>query len=186
MTRMTLTTLFVLVTLGLSGSAGADQRYERRVIRDGASGSRRSNPPPPAVGVHRQPPPPFVRRQPPPPAVGQRQPPPPAVGGQRRANPDPPHYHIGGGMLIERVNPQSVYPGDTIEIRGERFDSFQGDKIVAINNGRVRSVRVVSWLDNLIRVRIPNDFNPGSYRVLVYNDGSFGTSSNSVGLDIRQ
>jgi hypothetical protein len=115
-----------------------------------------------------------------------RQPPPPAVPGRRRAIPDPPHYHTSGGMLIERVNPHAAYAGDIIEIRGERFDSFQGDKIVAINHGRVTSVRVLSWSDNLIRVRIPNHFDAGGYRVLVYYDDSLRTSSNSVELDVRR
>ena len=89
-------------------------------------------------------------------------------------------------MLIERVSPHAVYAGDIVEIRGERFDSFQGNKILAINHGRVNSVRVLSWSDNLIRVRIPNYLNAGSYRVLVYYDDSFRTSSNSVELDIRR
>ena len=87
-------------------------------------------------------------------------------------------------MLIERVNPRAATVGDIIEIRGERFDSFQGNKIVAINHGRVNSVRVLSWSDNLIRVQIPNYLDAGNYRVLVYYDDSFRTSSNSVELDI--
>ena len=212
MNRMTSTTLIFLVIAGLCQSAGADERYERRAIPDGASRSRRSNPPPPAVGVHRrQPAPPAVgvhrrppappaigigRRKPAPPAVGvyrgqppppviRRQPPPPAVAGRPGIIPDPPHYHTGGGMLIDSVNPQAATVGDIIEIRGERFDSFQGNKIVAINQGRVNSVRVLSWSDNLIRVRIPEYLNAGSCRVLVYYDDSFRTSSNSVELDIR-
>ena len=89
-------------------------------------------------------------------------------------------------MLIKRVSPHAVRTGDTIEIRGERFDSFQGNKIVAINHGRVNSVRVLSWSDNLIRVRIPNYLDAGNYRVLVYYDDSFRTSSNSVDLDIQR
>jgi hypothetical protein len=89
-------------------------------------------------------------------------------------------------MLVERVSPRAVYPGDIIEIRGERFDSFQGNKIVAINQGRVNAVRVLFWSDNLIRVRIPNYLNSGSHRVLVYYDDSFRTSSNSVELDIMR
>ena len=89
-------------------------------------------------------------------------------------------------MLIERVSPHAVRTGDIIEIRGERFDSFQGNKIVAINHGRVNSVRVLSWSDNLIRVRIPNYLDAGNYRVLVYYDDSFRTSSNSVDLEIQR
>ena len=200
MNRMTATTLLFLVIVGLCQSAGADERYERRAIPDGASRSRRSNPPPPAIGIHRRgPAPPAVgidRRQPAPPAVGvyrrqppppviRRQPPPPAVPARPRVIPDPPHYYTGGGMLIDSVNPRAATVGDIIAIRGERFDSFQGNKIVAINQGRVNPARVLSWSDNLIRVRIPNYLNAGSCRVLVYYDDSFRTSSNSVELDIR-
>jgi hypothetical protein len=87
-------------------------------------------------------------------------------------------------MFIERVTPHAVHTGDVIDIRGDRFDTFQGNKIVAINNGGVTSVRVLSWSDNLIRVRIPNHFNPGSYRVLVYYDDSYRTSSNSVEVTV--
>jgi hypothetical protein len=45
---------------------------------------------------------------------------------------------------------------------------------------------VLSWSDNLIRVRIPNYLDAGNYRVLVYYDDSFRTSSNSVDLDIQR
>jgi hypothetical protein len=112
------------------------------------------------------------------------QPPPPARGIRRRVIPDPPHYHTGGGMLIDRVKPFAVHRGDIVEIRGSRFDSFQGNKIVGVNLGRVNPVPVISWSDDLIRVRIPNHLNAGSYRVLIYYDDSFRTSSNSVELDI--
>lgn len=88
-------------------------------------------------------------------------------------------------MLIERAWPEVAYPGQTILIHGSHFGPNPGSKITAINLGRVNQMRVIEWSDRLIRALIPSDLAPGNYRLLIYYDGSFRTSSNSLELTIR-
>jgi len=101
---------------------------------------------------------------------------------QNRGGPAP--TPNAGGMLIEHIKPDSTHPGDTIDILGVHFGSRPAGKIVAINLGRVNRAKVLHWSDNRIKARVPNGLAPGEYRVLIYYDNSFRTSSNSLPLSI--
>lgn len=110
--------------------------------------------------------------------------PPPAVGvGGDRGN-GVPHYHRGG-ITIERINPEASSPGRTIHIYGRNFGSFQGERVVGINRGRVNRMEVLDWSDGRIRARVPDSLAPGNYRVLIYYDDSFRTSSNSLVVTVE-
>jgi len=111
-----------------------------------------------------------------------RQPPPPARRGDA-SPPDPPTV-TASGMLIEQVDPGQAFPGLVINIRGSHFGSHPGAKIVAINGGGMNQARVVSWSDQLVRAVVPGGLQPGDYRVLIYYDGTLGSSSNSVPLRV--
>jgi hypothetical protein len=113
------------------------------------------------------------------------QPAPPAVGiGGDRGN-GVPHYHRGG-MTIERVDPDLTSPGRVINIYGRNFGSFQGERIVSINHGRVNRMGVLDWSDDRIRARIPDRLAPGNYRLMIYYDDSFRTSSNSLEVIVER
>jgi CARDB len=118
---------------------------------------------------------PIQIRQPAPPAVG--------VGGDRGDG--VPHYHRGG-VTIERINPDVTSPGRAINIYGRNFGSVRGEKIVGINRGRVNRMEVLDWSDDRIRARVPDRLASGNYRVLIYYDDSFRTSSNSLEVTIEQ
>jgi hypothetical protein len=47
-------------------------------------------------------------------------------------------------------------------------------------------MQVVSWSNEVIRARVPRTLMPGNYRVLVYYDDSFRTSSNSLPVTIER
>jgi hypothetical protein len=91
-----------------------------------------------------------------------------------------------GGMLIQSVVPDEARPGQLLDIRGANFGSRPQGKIVAINLGRVNRMQVVSWSNEVIRARVPRTLMPGNYRVLVYYDDSFRTSSNSLPVTIER
>ena len=112
-------------------------------------------------------------RQPPPPAVG--------VGGDRGDG--VPHYHRGG-MMIERIDPEVTSAGMAINIYGRNFGSVRGERIVSVNRGRANRMEVLDWSDGRIRARIPDRLAPGNYRVLIYYDDTFRTSSNSMEVTI--
>jgi len=111
-----------------------------------------------------------------------RQPPPPARRGDP-TRPDPPTVTTSG-MFIEQVDPGEAFPGLVINIRGSHFGSHPGAKVVGINRGSVNQARVVSWSDQLVQAVLPSGLPPGDYRVLIYYDGTLGTSSNSVPLRV--
>jgi hypothetical protein len=89
-------------------------------------------------------------------------------------------------MLIRQIKPDATHPGTVIDILGIHFGDRQAGRIVGINLGRVNRARVLRWSDNRIRVRVPDGFVPGEYRVLIYYDNSFRTSSNSLPLTILE
>jgi hypothetical protein len=90
-----------------------------------------------------------------------------------------------GGMLIERVSPSTITQGTVIEIRGRNFGDLPGGKIVSINRGHVNRMQVLHWSNNLVRARVPQGLGAGNYRLLIYYDESFRTSSNSLAVDVR-
>jgi hypothetical protein len=90
-----------------------------------------------------------------------------------------------GGMLIDRVVPNVSFPGGVIAINGRNFGRVQGTKIAAINRGRVDQLQVTRWTDTQILARVPLDLVGGTYRVLIYCDDTYGTSSNSLEVTIR-
>lgn len=90
-----------------------------------------------------------------------------------------------GGTLIERVVPNVSFPGGVIAINGRNFGRVQGTKIAAINRGRVDRLQVTRWTDTQIIARVPLDLVGGTYRVLIYCDDTYRTSSNSLEVTIR-
>ncbi len=88
--------------------------------------------------------------------------------------------------MIQRIDPESVLPGDTVEIQGLLFGEHQGGKIVAINLGHFNQMTVVNWSPNLIRARVPAGLAPGNYRVLIYYDDTFAEASNSLEVTVRR
>jgi hypothetical protein len=90
-----------------------------------------------------------------------------------------------GGMLIERIVPNVTFPGGTIAINGSNFGNRQGTKLPAINRGHVDHLQVTRWTDTQILARSPLDLVGGTYRVLIYCDNSYRTSSNSLEVTVR-
>lgn len=90
-----------------------------------------------------------------------------------------------GGMLIESVVPNVTFPGGSIAINGRNFGNRQGTRIAAINKGRVDQLQVTRWTDTQILARSPLDLVGGTYRVLIYCDNTFRTSSNSLEVTVR-
>jgi hypothetical protein len=91
-----------------------------------------------------------------------------------------------GGMVIDRVLPNIAFPGATIEIVGRKFGHQRGTRIAAINHNHVDHLIVDRWSDTRIVARVPLDLIPNVYRVLVYYDATYRTSSNSAEVTIRQ
>ena len=90
-----------------------------------------------------------------------------------------------GGMVIERIVPNVTFPGGTIAINGRNFGRRQGTKVPAINRGRVDQLQVTRWTDTQILARSPLDLVGGTYRVLIYCDDTYRTSSNSLEVTLR-
>jgi hypothetical protein len=90
-----------------------------------------------------------------------------------------------GGMLIESIVPNVTFPGGTIAINGRNFGRQQGTKIPAINRGHVSQLQVTRWTDTQILARSPLDLVGGTYRVLIYCDNTYRTSSNSLEVTVR-
>ena len=90
-----------------------------------------------------------------------------------------------GGMLIENIVPNVTFPGGVIAINGRNFGNRQGTKLPAINRGHVNLLQVTKWTDTQILARSPLDLVGGTYRVLIYCDNTYRTSSNSLGVTVR-
>jgi hypothetical protein len=84
------------------------------------------------------------------------------------------------GMVLSSLSRRRGTSGDIFTIRGRNLGTTQGSKIPSINRGRAYQLRVLSWLSTRIRVRIPPDLPSGNYKVLIYYDASYRTSSNSL------
>lgn len=90
-----------------------------------------------------------------------------------------------GGMLIEKIVPNVTFPGGVIAINGRNFGNRQSTKIAAINRGHVDQLQVTRWTDTQILARSPLDLVGGTYRVLIYCDDTYRTSSNSLEVTVR-
>ncbi len=90
-----------------------------------------------------------------------------------------------GGMLIETLVPNVSFPGGVIAINGRNFGRQQGSRMPAINRGHVDQLQVTRWTATQITARVPLDLVGGTYRVLIYCDRSYKTSSNSLEVTIR-
>ena len=90
-----------------------------------------------------------------------------------------------GGMLIESIVPNVTFPGGVIAINGSNFGHRQGTKLPAINRGHVNLLQVTRWTDTQILARSPLDLVGGTYRVLIYCDDTYRTSSNSLEVTVR-
>lgn len=66
---------------------------------------------------------------------------------------------------ISTLKPRSVCAGDTIEINGSGFSSFQG--WIALGGIPIPRDNILSWSDRRIQVRIPPTAQPGDIIVLV-------------------
>jgi len=71
------------------------------------------------------------------------------------------------GINLSSISQAQGSPGDTFEIFG-RWGTEQGEKIPCINKGGMNELEVLAWSESVIRVRIPAELSPGSYRVGVY------------------
>ena len=84
---------------------------------------------------------------------------------------------------MQAVSRTSGSPGDEFELVGAWGDS-QGTKLPSINMGASHRLHVASWTSTVLKVRIPQELEPGAYKVGVYcNDpmdpglgGSYSTS----------
>ncbi len=90
-----------------------------------------------------------------------------------------------GGMMIESVVPTVTFPGGTIAINGRNFGNVQGLKLPAISRGNIERLQVTRWTDTQILARSPLDIVGGNYRLLIYCDNTFRSSSNSIELTVR-
>ncbi len=88
-------------------------------------------------------------------------------------------------VLIENIVPPVTFPGGEIAINGRNFGHRQGTKIAAINRRRVDRLQVTRWTDTQILARSPLDLVGGTYRVLIYCDDTYRTSSNSLEVVVR-
>lgn len=84
------------------------------------------------------------------------------------------------GMYIRKVTPQSGRPGTVITIRGNGFGATAGTRLVSLNLCRAYPMPVLRWSNTLIRARVPKGLFNGVYKVLIYYDRSYRTSSNSI------
>lgn len=91
------------------------------------------------------------------------------------------------GMWIERVWPREVQPGRTLHIYGDHFGRSRGGRIPAMvwsGNGRMIRLRTSSWSRRHIVAELPDRLRRGGYRVLIYYDDSYATSSNVVRVQV--
>ncbi|MBN2469028.1 MAG: hypothetical protein JXD19_12880 [Deltaproteobacteria bacterium] len=78
------------------------------------------------------------------------------------------------------LSPECGMPGDVFVINGRDLSDEPGEKIPSINLGRAYELEVLSWSDTRVRVGIPEDLSAGCYKVLIYYDNTYRTSSNSL------
>jgi hypothetical protein len=84
-------------------------------------------------------------------------------------------------MRIDAVLPLRGATGQTFTIVGSGFGATQGSRTPQANRCTGNRLEVVRWSDEAITVRIPEDMPYwGIHKVLVYEDETFVTSSNSV------
>ena len=82
------------------------------------------------------------------------------------------------------LSPECGMPGGIFVINGNDLCGSQGDNIPSINRGHANALEVLSWSDTEVRVRIPADLPAGCYKVLIYHDDSYRTSTNSLNFMI--
>jgi len=78
------------------------------------------------------------------------------------------------------VSPECGMSGDTFVISGGYFGDEQGEKTPCISRGWKKELEVLSWSDTQVMVRIPGPLPVGCYKVLIYYDHTYQTSTNSV------
>lgn len=83
-------------------------------------------------------------------------------------------------MNLNNIAPTRGAVGELFTIVGSDFGAVRGRQIASINRGRVNPLTVVSWSNTRIRVRIPAGLAAGNYKVLVYYDNTYRTSTGSV------
>jgi len=83
------------------------------------------------------------------------------------------------GMRFSALGKTAGAPGETFRLIGE-WGNEQGKKIPVINRGGSHRLKVVSWKDKYILVKVPAHLEPGKYKVGVYcSDLSKGVSYSS-------
>lgn len=72
------------------------------------------------------------------------------------------------GIVITKVNPDSVFPGMTVEIDGEGFSKVNTDNTVTLQgtSGRVQAT-IISAIENRLTIIIPNGVVSGDLKVSV-------------------
>lgn len=91
-----------------------------------------------------------------------------------------------GGIVIERISPDSAAPGQTVEIHGIHFGRVQAHRIASLNrNGRRVFLQVSSWSETLIRARLPIHVDSGQHRVLIYYDDTLRSSSDGYPITLQ-
>ncbi len=83
-------------------------------------------------------------------------------------------------MRLERLSPARGASGEIFTIHGRNFGSSTGSKIASINRCRAYRLEVLSWSPEEIRARIPSGLPSGNFKVLIYYDSTYRTSSNSL------
>ena len=87
----------------------------------------------------------------------------------------------------ERISPDTASPGDTVEIQGRHFGRHQANRVFSMNRfGSKTRMTVLDWSDSLIRAQVPARLDPGQYVVLIYYDGLYVSSSDSVRMTIER
>ncbi len=91
-------------------------------------------------------------------------------------------------ISISSLSKTTGKPGDVIKLYGN-WGKAQGEKIPRINRGRANDLEVLSWSSSVIKARIPESLEPGSYKVGVYCNDPYdmrkGGSYSSGWLDFE-
>ncbi|RMD86310.1 MAG: hypothetical protein D6808_03625 [Candidatus Dadabacteria bacterium] len=86
-------------------------------------------------------------------------------------------------IYLRKILPSSGYAGSKVTLIG-KWGASQGGKVPVINRGSVNKLRVIKWSDAEITAYIPQDLQPGKYKVGVYcKELSKGTTYSSNFLD---
>lgn len=83
-------------------------------------------------------------------------------------------------MYLTSLSPTRGTSGEVFTIYGSNFGSTLGNKIPSINRCRAYRLEVLLWSATKVKVRIPANLPSGLFKVLIYYDGSYRTSSNSL------